>query len=455
MTRTLALCATLFGLGAVVGYLLARPAVGPLTGAGAEVKLVPPAIAAVEGPARASEQPRPLAPPPTQRTTPTTPTTLDAALPDGATTAVVSPASRPAPAPGPIVDRRAGCPDHLFTAPGRLVAGGDPFLEQRMQWLLEDYDVPAGAVAVVEPVSGRLLAAAGYREGVGEDRGLTLAPDHTAASIFKIVSAIALLESGLKIDDTICYNGGKRRIHERQLEDDPGRDGRCADFTTALGRSLNIPFAKWADRRLDRGRLRGAAERFGFRTGDDDGGACFGQILIPDDRLSFARTAAGFGEVTLSAWHGALIGALVANRGVWPSSLDGVAGRQGRLLSSALADQLATMMVHTVDEGTARRAFRERGHFALGRINVAGKTGSLTEGEGEAWRDVTWFVGFAPVEAPTVSVAAMIVNKPAWRIRASYVGREALRTALLRTSPYRPTQDRIAVASVPPAGDTP
>jgi cell division protein FtsI/penicillin-binding protein 2 len=171
--------------------------------------------------------------------------------------------------------------------------------------------------------------------------------------------------------------------------------------------------------------------------------------------LSFARTAAGFGDVRLSAWHGAMIAALVANRGVWPTLFDGVGARQGRLASAALTEQLATMMMHTVDEGTARRAFRERGHFALGKINVAGKTGSLTEGEGDDWRDVTWFVGFAPVEAPTIAIAALVVNKPTWRIRASYVGREALRTALLRSSPYRPTEDRVAAAPKAAAGGTP
>ena len=472
--RTVLLCCTLFGLGAVAGYLLARPAVAPMADSGETLALVKNANAASSGPATPRIAPPATPPPATQVADVSTPVTGVAAasipaaasapvatsalatLAPSAAAASASAASRPVPQPRLAVDRRAGCPYQLFTAQGQLVAGADPFLEQRMQWLLADYEVPVGAVAVIEPATGKLLAAAGYRAGGVEDRGLVLAPDHTAASIFKIVSATALLEAGVKVDDTVCYNGGKRRVYERQLEDDSGRDGRCADFTTALGRSLNIPFAKWADRHLDSGRLRGAAERYGFRVGaaGNDLG-CFGRVDIPAERLAFARTAAGFGEVRLSAWHGAVIAALVANRGVWPKLLDGVETKQGRLISAALEEQLAMMMIHTVDEGTARRAFRERGRFALGKINVAGKTGSLTEGEGADWRDVTWFVGFAPVEAPTVAVAALVVNQAAWRIRASYVGREALRTALLRTNPYRPTEDHVAAAPAKATGATP
>ena len=43
------------------------------------------------------------------------------------------------------------------------------------------------------------------------------------------------------------------------------------------------------------------------------------------------------------------------------------------------------------------------------------------------------------------AVAAYTINGPKWRIRAPYVAREAMRAALLNTSPYRPTQDPLLV----------
>jgi cell division protein FtsI/penicillin-binding protein 2 len=43
------------------------------------------------------------------------------------------------------------------------------------------------------------------------------------------------------------------------------------------------------------------------------------------------------------------------------------------------------------------------------------------------YRGYTWWIGFAPANAPKIAVAALVVNSPKWRIKAGYVGREALR----------------------------
>jgi cell division protein FtsI/penicillin-binding protein 2 len=86
------------------------------------------------------------------------------------------------------------------------------------------------------------------------------------------------------------------------------------------------------------------------------------------------------------------------------------------------------MLETTVTEGTARRAFHERGRYVLGSIRAAGKTGSLASRK--PYRDFSWFIGWAPKEEPRIAVAAVIVNGAVWRVRAPYVAREALRTYL-------------------------
>ena len=84
--------------------------------------------------------------------------------------------------------------------------------------------------------------------------------------------------------------------------------------------------------------------------------------------------------------------------------------------------------------GTARRAFHDpRGVPFLPGISVAGKTGTLS-GE-NPYRGYTWWVGFAPAEHPTIALAALAVNTPEWRIKASTVAREALRNYLVRPAP--------------------
>jgi len=54
---------------------------------------------------------------------------------------------------------------------------------------------------------------------------------------------------------------------------------------------------------------------------------------------------------------------------------------------------------------------------------VAGKTGSLS-----GWTPrvhFEWFAGVAPVGSPRLALAALVVNDNRWKIKGSYVGKEA------------------------------
>ena len=66
--------------------------------------------------------------------------------------------------------------------------------------------------------------------------------------------------------------------------------------------------------------------------------------------------------------------------------------------SSETAALLGQMMERVVTEGTGRQA-------AVPGIRVAGKTGTATGVEG---RPHAWFIGFAPVDAPTIAVAVFV-----------------------------------------------
>src|SRR5690606_16694211 len=77
--------------------------------------------------------------------------------------------------------------------------------------------------------------------------------------------------------------------------------------------------------------------------------------------------------------------------------------------------------------GTARRVFAERGYRVEGAV---GKTGTLADNR--PFRDYSWFIGYAPKDNPRVAVAVVVVNDPIWHIRATWLGREAMRLALAR-----------------------
>lgn len=306
----------------------------------------------------------------------------------------------------------------------------DAELQDKLTHLLENYDTPYGAVVVLEPSTGRVLAMAEHSADDPKMRGLTTKALFPAASVFKLVTASALLEKGLSPEEEECFHGGKRHIRAGMLEDS-ARDRQCLTLGQALAQSANAVFAKLTHKHLSADALLAAAERFHFnRAVDFPIPTDMSLAAVPDDALGLAKAGAGFGDVFLSPLQGAMMASVVANRGVWRAPVlfeDALEERSSseRVMPTRIAEQLGAMMAQTVSAGTGRKIFHQRG-FAL--PDVAGKTGSLNDKR--PYRDYTWFVGYAPREHPRVAVAAVVVNGYRWRIHGPYVAREALRAAL-------------------------
>ncbi|MEM7437197.1 MAG: penicillin-binding transpeptidase domain-containing protein [Myxococcota bacterium] len=345
---------------------------------------------------------------------------------------------------------RAKRVDHHMVAPRgdgtQAVLTVDPGLQTYIQDLFRKYDVPAGGLVAIEPRSGRVLAYVGYEAGKGDNADVATDPAPPAASVFKIVTASALLDAGVKSSTSVCYGGGMRGLGPADLVDNPKRDRWCATLADALGYSINAIFAKLADRHLNEARMAQYVSAFGF-----------GQRLpfdlpvnpspadVPESRLERARMAAGFWHSQLSPLHGALLASTIANDGRMPYAavVDRIEGPNGQtlyehaprtfrqVLPRQTARQAGEMMTRTVTHGTAKKAFWDpKGRPFLPGISVAGKTGTLSRSN--PYRRYTWWVGYAPVDDPQIAVASLVVNEPKWHIKASYVAREALRTYLVK-----------------------
>jgi cell division protein FtsI/penicillin-binding protein 2 len=319
----------------------------------------------------------------------------------------------------------------------------DPIVQRAVRAEMESYRIPQSGVVMMEVKTGRVIAYASY-VGEGEKVDVNVRADAPAASVFKVVTGAALVEkAGLGAETEQCYHGGKSRISPDELEDNPRRDKWCATLGIAMGRSINVVFARLAQKHITPEDLTAVGGAFGF-------GAPVPfvvpnqapELKMPDDPLEFARASAGFWHTTLSPLAGASLAQTVANSGVTlePRIVSAVVqdkdvlwkdDRPPRVVRRAVrpetAAELTRMMVQTVANGSAYKSFHDAaGKPYLPDISIAGKTGTLADPTGA--RLYTWFVGFAPADQPEIAVSALVVNTPSWQIKAPQLARDALRS---------------------------
>nr|WP_244227706.1 penicillin-binding transpeptidase domain-containing protein [Corallococcus aberystwythensis] len=247
---------------------------------------------------------------------------------------------------------------------------------------LMDVTRPAALVAV-DTRTGEVLAVASRPLGEALHRALT--GRYPPGSTFKVVTAEALLASGLKPDSRVdCpleVTAGRKRFRNFESE---------VLGTTTLRRafalSCNTTFIQLSVK-LDPRALEDAARRFGFGVAYDVGlpspGATF-----PESRDDAERGAAamGQGRVLVTPLHMATVAA-AADSGVWhaPRLLaDAASGPEARL-SPGTSAPLRDLMRAVVTDGTAKSA----GSLA----GLLGKTGTAEFGTSVPPQTHAWFIG--------------------------------------------------------------
>jgi peptidoglycan glycosyltransferase len=132
-----------------------------------------------------------------------------------------------------------------------------------------------------------------------------------------------------------------------------------------------------------------------------------------DPLLAFS--AIGLDNDLVNPLEMALMASAVANGGVMPQPriVSEVRDSQGRVarefgvrtvrraITGSTAATLTQMMIAVVNNGSGYRA-------AIPGIQVAGKTGTATNGEGRAPN--AWFTAFAPAQAPRIAVSVIVLD---------------------------------------------
>jgi len=299
-------------------------------------------------------------------------------------------------------------------------------------------------IVVMAPRSGRILALIDFDRN-GSNRHPTVESRFPAASIIKIVTAAAVMETGgIEPGTSFYYNGRSHTLYRSQLKDRRNRYSNRITLKRAFARSVNPVFGKLAMHYLDDGALLAYANRFGFnRQMPFELDVHVSSFEIPVDDYQAAELASGFNRRTrMSPLHAALIAAAVVNGGSLPTPtiIDNIYSANGRLIYEGghppmatavtpdTADRLKDMMLETVSSGTFRKTFQPyRRDRVLRKLKIGGKSGSIDSKGHDARYD--WFVGFA--EAPalndSIAVAVMVAHEKYIGVKAGDYARYAIR----------------------------
>ena len=242
----------------------------------------------------------------------------------------------------------------------------------------------ASALVVVQPSTGDVLAVANAGpDGPGVDRALT--GRYPPGSTFKTASALALLRSGLTLDETVPCPAtvsvqGKafKNAEDEVLGDQP--------FRTDFAHSCNTAFVGTAERYTSAD-LQEAARDLGLTSFDLGVEVVGGDVPVTDDPVTHAAQAIGQGEVLASPLAVAVSAATVAGGRFTPPRLlaDAPVVDPGPALPEAADLQELTRLVVTEGTGTALREVPGE--------PVSGKTGTAEYGTDVPPRTHAWFAG--------------------------------------------------------------
>ncbi|MFI1963839.1 penicillin-binding transpeptidase domain-containing protein [Streptomyces pathocidini] len=318
-----------------------------------------------------------------------------------------------------------------------------------------------GAVAAIEPSTGRILALAstpsydpGELSGTGAQvidawRALNrdksepmlnraLRQTYPPGSAFKVVTAAAVLDagvlpsihSGTDTPDPYTLPGTRTRLTNE------ARGCRDASLLYAFAASCNTVFGHLgADVGLKR--MAEAAEGFGFNDPSlhVPSAVAASNFDTSMDKAQVALSSIGQYDTRATPLQMAMVAAAVANDGFVqrPYLVDRLAKSDGstvaktdpepyrQAMSPSTAVQLREMMVAAVEAGTGGRA-------AIEGVEVGGKTGTAQHGVDNSGTPYAWFISWArkpDAMDPGVAVAVVIEDAEADRADISGGGSAA------------------------------
>lgn len=301
--------------------------------------------------------------------------------------------------------------------------------DELQEYAYEQLDGRDGAIVAMEPTTGQILAMVSLPDfnpetiekdwpSMMEDENSPFLARATQGlyppgSTYKIVTAAGVYDNGMtaetfddeglfKKDDVTVYNYNKESFGK-------------LDIKTAFEVSSNYVFCTLGYE-MGADAVKAEAEKFGVnKSFEFDIPVSQSQIQYKKmTDLDGALVSIGQGGLVMTPLHVAMMASTVANNGkmMKPYIVETVTTENGTVIGqtkpsvlydsigTACADYIEDMMIGVVEDGTGTGA-------QISGITVAGKTGTA---ENETDKDHAWFVGYAPVENPTICVAVVLEN---------------------------------------------
>ena len=301
--------------------------------------------------------------------------------------------------------------------------------DELQEYAYEQLDGRDGAIVAMEPTTGQILAMVSLPDfnpetiekdwpSMMEDENSPFLARATQGlyppgSTYKIVTAAGVYDNGMttetfddeglfKKDDVTVYNYNKESFGKLDIK--PAFEVSSNYVFCTLGYEMGADAVK------------AEAEKFGVnKSFEFDIPVSQSQIQYKKmTDLDGALVSIGQGGLVMTPLHVAMMASAVANNGkmMKPYIVETVTTENGTVIGqtkpsvlydsigTACADYIEDMMIGVVQDGTGTGA-------QISGITVAGKTGTA---ENETDKDHAWFVGYAPVENPTICVAVVLEN---------------------------------------------
>lgn len=304
--------------------------------------------------------------------------------------------------------------------------------EQALEKGVKSAGAKSGMAVVINPKNGEILAMANYptfdpnsfNEVEPEIwRNKAIQDVYSPGSVFKAITyGGALEEKIITPNGEIDGRKGFIKVGGRRF-DDPHAT-KIMSYTEALAISSNYAAIKTAlglgkDKFYDYSHKFGFGEATGIELPAEQGGV----LRSPDKWFgdSLASMSIGY-EISVTALQSAAAYCAIANDGVrvQPHIIKEIRKSDGEIvstsepqktqvLSAETAGSLRRMLSHVVEKGTAKRA-QLNGYTSAGKTGTAWKYDPNIKRYNPA-KYVSSFVGFAPVEDPSV-VIAVVMDEP-------------------------------------------